>query len=222
MLYELGEGPPVLLVHGWSGRGSQMAFIAKALAGQGFKVITFDAFAHGESPGKQTTMLEFVEIIKHISKSYPEFEAIVGHSIGAVSAAKAIKQGVKSKRLVTIGAPANAHYIVEAFSIMINGSDKVKNYLQTFLEKYTNKNLSDFSLAKISSELTIPGLIIHDAKDHDVLLSQAQLVEESWSKARLLSTKGLGHTRILRDEKVIKHILKFIKNSTYSAEKTTV
>jgi len=61
-MYELGEGPVVLLVHGWSGRASQMGSIASSIAEKGFKTITFDAFAHGSSPGKQTTVLEFVKI----------------------------------------------------------------------------------------------------------------------------------------------------------------
>ena len=38
-----GEGPTVLLVHGWEGRGSQMAAFAAPLAEAGFRAVAFDA-----------------------------------------------------------------------------------------------------------------------------------------------------------------------------------
>ena len=42
---------PVLLVHGWEGRGSQLGGLALALAAQGFRPITIDLPAHGETRG---------------------------------------------------------------------------------------------------------------------------------------------------------------------------
>src|SRR5262245_35302817 len=38
-----GGGPPVLLVHGWEGRGAQLGAFVDPLVGRGFSVITFDA-----------------------------------------------------------------------------------------------------------------------------------------------------------------------------------
>src|SRR5690606_25139762 len=56
----------VLLVHGWSGRGTQLVKIADALVANGYKVISFDAPAHGKSTGKTTLMPEFVMSIHEI------------------------------------------------------------------------------------------------------------------------------------------------------------
>jgi pimeloyl-ACP methyl ester carboxylesterase len=50
MVYEYGKSDKkVLLVHGWSGRGTQLVKIADALLEQGFMVYSFDAPAHGKS-----------------------------------------------------------------------------------------------------------------------------------------------------------------------------
>jgi alpha-beta hydrolase superfamily lysophospholipase len=49
----------ILLVHGWSGRGTQLFKIADELLKQGYSTISFDAPAHGKSPGK-TIMVDFI------------------------------------------------------------------------------------------------------------------------------------------------------------------
>src|SRR3989304_6214218 len=42
----------ILLVHGWSGRGTQLFKIADELVKTGYSTISFDAPAHGKSPEK--------------------------------------------------------------------------------------------------------------------------------------------------------------------------
>ena len=51
-LYRWGEGPKVLLLHGWGGQASQLGAFAEPLVGTGFGVVAIDAPAHGRSPGR--------------------------------------------------------------------------------------------------------------------------------------------------------------------------
>src|SRR5687767_6768036 len=44
-----GSGPVVYLVHGWGGRGSQLAPYVEPLTATGHRVVLFDAPAHGDS-----------------------------------------------------------------------------------------------------------------------------------------------------------------------------
>ena len=82
MLYQYGESSKkILLVHGWSGRGTQLFKIADKLVKVGYSTISFDAPAHGKSPGKTTIMADFVEAILEIEKQFGPFEAAVGHSL---------------------------------------------------------------------------------------------------------------------------------------------
>ncbi|MCH8873690.1 alpha/beta fold hydrolase [candidate division KSB1 bacterium] len=85
-LYSWGKGPSVLLVHDWGGCGAQMASLAQPLVKAGYQVITFDALAHGDSPGKQTDLSEIVGIIKDIETKFNGFHAIIAHSYGALAA----------------------------------------------------------------------------------------------------------------------------------------
>lgn len=42
-----GEGPAVLLLHGWAGRPTQFAHLIEQLVGAGYSVYALDAPAHG-------------------------------------------------------------------------------------------------------------------------------------------------------------------------------
>lgn len=52
--YTWGEGPAVLLVHGWSSHAAYMTGFVDPLVEQGFRVVAFDAPAHGRTPGDRT------------------------------------------------------------------------------------------------------------------------------------------------------------------------
>jgi len=215
------EGPLVLLAHGWSGRASQMAVLAAPLIKAGFKVMTFDAFAHGASPGKQSNLAEFKQIIAHIYKKQGPFQAIIGHSLGGIAACLAVSEGVKTEKLITIGSPATMDYIVESFCLTLGARLSSGQYLFDYVKKMTGLDPDYFSLAKIVGKLDNEGLIIHDRDDKESAYEQALLVAENWKGGRLVSTSGLGHQRILRDKEVIRTIVDFVSVKS-SVEMMTV
>ncbi|HKJ05966.1 MAG TPA: alpha/beta hydrolase, partial [Flavobacteriaceae bacterium] len=104
-LYKYGySNRKVLLVHGWSGRGTQMYKIADKLLEHGFMTYSFDAPAHGKSEGKTTMMPDFIETIKHIHKKFGPFDVAIGHSLGGMSVLNAVKSGVNFNKVVSISA----------------------------------------------------------------------------------------------------------------------
>src|SRR5262249_37218235 len=62
-----GRGAPVVLMHGWEGRGTQLGAFVAPLVERGFRVIAFDVRAHGDSPGHQATLVEFRDALVAIS-----------------------------------------------------------------------------------------------------------------------------------------------------------
>src|SRR4029079_1563799 len=44
--WSFGEGPAVVLAHGWNGRGGQLGAFVDPLVRAGFRVVTFDAPGH--------------------------------------------------------------------------------------------------------------------------------------------------------------------------------
>jgi pimeloyl-ACP methyl ester carboxylesterase len=220
-LYESGSGEAtILLVHGWAGRASQMGAIAASFAEQGYRTVAFDAFAHAGNPGKQTTVIEFAEIVKHVHGIYGPFKAVIGHSLGGIALGNAILQGIKTERLITIGSPTTFKYILEEFCKIINGNDNTLEYIRKFTLKYANVSLEDFSLENIGEKLTLPGLIIHDVNDNEAPYEQALLFDKTWKNGQLITTKKLGHTRILRDSETIALMIDFVKNGSVLNRKT--
>lgn len=209
-LYQWGAGPTVLLVHGWAGRGSQMAALVKPLVEAGYGVVAFDAPAHGDSPGKRTNILEISQIIREIEAITGGFYAMIGHSFGGVAAAFALNEGAQSQKLVTIGSPAYMDSVFGQFSQQTGASGKALTYLKNHLETMTNRDIDDFSLVNLVSKMNKPGLIIHDQQDREISYTQAMSLSKHWPQSRLILTEGLGHHRILRDAQVISAVLDFV------------
>ena len=99
-----GESPKkILLVHGWSSRGTQLVKFAEGLIKHGYSTVSFDAPAHGKSSGSTTLMPEFIASIHEIEKQFGPFEAAIGHSLGGMALLNATRKGLKINRLVTMG-----------------------------------------------------------------------------------------------------------------------
>lgn len=208
--YSWGQGPAVLLVHGWGGSGLQMAHFAKPLAEAGYRVITFDAPAHGGSPGKRTNMMEFAQVVQDIALHVGDFYAIIGHSLGGAAAAYAVSQGVKTKKLVTIGSPVSVAEILDEFARQVNASAGTINRLRAFIERFGAKSIGEMSFVHFAPRLRQSGLVIHDQDDREIPYTQALDLFQQWGGSQLLLTEGLGHRRILKDEETIANILQFV------------
>lgn len=208
--YTWGKGPTILLVHGWAGRGSQMASFAKPFVEQGFQVVAFDAFGHGDSPGKQTNLLEFCAIVKDIEKQCNGFHAIIAHSFGGVASGFAIYEGIRTHKFVTIGSPASMDYILKGFQKQANALPKTVASIVAYLEKKFERDIEDFSLKNLVAQANKPGLIVHDKQDKEVQYQQAEELAQYWKSSSLLLTEGLGHQRILRDSRVIEKVVHFL------------
>ncbi len=209
-LYSVGAGPVVLLVHGWGGNGVQFRAFVKPLLRAGYRVIAFDAFAHGQSSGKRTNLMEFAAIIEDIEKRSGELRAIIGHSVGGMAAAVAVQNGVRTNKLITINTPASIHYIFELFAAQLNVSKRSMASLTRRIETITRTPIHHFSAEKLFANIKTPGLIIHDIEDKEIAVDQAQVMHRSWTNSRLTTTKGLGHRRILHDRKTIYHAINFL------------
>jgi esterase/lipase len=212
-VYEWEHGPKkVLLVHGWSGRGTQMFKIVEALVEAGYSVVSFDAPGHGKSAGTSSIMLEFIEAIQEIKRKFGPFEAAVGHSLGGMALMNAVKDGFPINYLVTIGSGDVVKDIIDDFMSKIKLKKSTGIGLSQHFEKKYGKTMDSFSAYLSAKNIAIPVLIIHDENDEDVPVSAAIHIHDQLENGSLLITKKLGHRKILGDENVILKTIDFIKN----------
>ncbi len=212
-IYSWGEGPMVLLVHGWAGRGTQFRKIIPALVKAGYRVVGFDGPAHGKSDGKQTNISDFSEVLKQIIKKEGEPVAAIAHSFGGAATLFGIMNGLPIKRLINIASPTIGDGIIGNFLRALNASPASAKALKDYVLKTTGKDFDYFSALHSVRNLPNPIslLLIHDENDRDVFIEHPIALLKVYRQAEFLRTSGLGHARILRDQKVIDTCLKFIR-----------
>jgi esterase/lipase len=200
----------VVLMHGWSGRGTQMEALIEQLIHGGFEVFAIEPPGHGLSPGSQTNMLEFQEALHLVKQEYPHIQFAIGHSLGGIASVLEQKRHESFERIVIIGSPSNMTDLIHRFCNSINVSSKVEQRLRNHLEEKYSIQLDDFSGFTIVESVQAPGLIIHDEDDADVDFRDAYHFQKHWKGSEVMMTKGQGHRRILRDKHVIERILAFL------------
>ena len=209
--YQYGSSPrKILLAHGWSGRGTQLAVMAEELLKAGFSVVSFDAPAHGKAPGKMSMMPHFIESIEVLEKKYGPFEAIIGHSLGGMSSLKAVSSGLPVKKMVIIGTANSITHITREFARNMKMNNKVAAKMKTYFDEKYEQDMDALSGAVSAEGVKIPTLVVHDEDDVDVHVSSAYEIHEKLENSELLITKGLGHRRILGNPEVINKIIQFL------------
>jgi len=210
-VYQWGKGDKkALIVHGWSGRATQLYKIIDALLDKGYQVTAFDAPAHGKSSGKKTMMPEFIKAAEKIVDIYGPYEIAIGHSMGGITLLNLQGEKHPFKKLVVIGTPDSIINIFNGFVEKLELKPVVAEKLIAVFEKVIGKSIFDFHGSKQAEKITEPVLIIHDDHDKEVPVTDAMNNYKHLKNGELFRTKGLGHNRILKNNEVIKKILYFI------------
>lgn len=212
--YSWGEEskPYVLLVHGWAGRATQFRKFIQPLRDAGFRVVGFDGPAHGKSDGVTTSILDFEKVLQTIFQRLGVPRAVITHSFGGAAALYAIMHGLPIARLINIASPSIADEILKTYLRAINGSWKSAEKFKKFVVKKTGKTFEEFTALYAVQRLPQPIdlMVVQDENDEDVLMVNADELLKVYPSAKLLKTSGLGHTRILKDEEVVRACVNFI------------
>ncbi len=210
-VYQYGKSQKkILLVHGWSGRGTQLVKIADQLLEQGYSTISFDAPAHGKSKGNSSIMTEFIASILELNKHYGPFEFAIGHSLGGMSIINAINQNLNVKKAVIIGSGDLIQDIITDFIEKLKLKPEIGVRMRGHFEKKFGEPMNNYSTSVVAKNIETPVLIIHDEDDSDVNIKCAHSIHIHLKNSKLMITKKLGHRKILGNEKVIEEIITFI------------
>ncbi|MDP3946369.1 MAG: alpha/beta hydrolase [Lutibacter sp.] len=211
MVYSYGYSKrKILLIHGWSGRGTQLFKIADKLLENGFMTISFDAPAHGKSSGKTTMMNEFVKTALFLEKEFGPFEIAIGHSLGGMTVLNSVKLGLNVKKAIVIGSGDVITDIIKEFVAKIQLKLKLVNKIKQHFYRKFGEDIDNYSAYIAAKSVKIPTLVLHDTEDKDVPVSCAHHIRQNLEQGEILITNGLGHSRILKDSKVIGRIIEFI------------
>jgi pimeloyl-ACP methyl ester carboxylesterase len=203
------DAPTVLLMHGWGGRGGQLAHVAATLADAGLSSVLFDAPGHGRSSGWSASVPEFAAALHEVVAQVGDVRALVAHSMGCAAAAFAISEGLKLDAAVFLAPPRNPASFFYRFCDALSLPDGVRRVARQHLERRFGRDLDSIDAANLSGARP-PLLVVHDHDDADVPCADGLAYARLWPETELLLTSGLGHRRVLRDNTVGARIATFV------------
>jgi pimeloyl-ACP methyl ester carboxylesterase len=207
--WRFGEGPPVLLIHGWGGRGGQMTALVPALRAAGRAAVVFDGPAHGASSGRLASVPHFAEAIAAVATQVGARQAM-GHSMGAAGLALAMIRGLPMDAAVFLAPPRSPSAWVVRFGEVLALRAPLREALNARLGRTLGRLPEELDLPAMSGAMQAPVLVIHDRADPEVPWSDGAAIAAAWPGARLMTTDGLGHVRILRDAAVTAEAARFV------------
>ncbi len=201
--YEWGTGPrTALLLHGWRGRASQFAPLVRELRSEGFRVIAFDAPAHGSSSGRSTDIRDWIDAAEQLQAEHGPFVVIVGHSFGALAALTAARSTVPVPAVAVIAGAAAPDAFLAQFAADLHLDAATTARLSERFRRRLHMDQSAVTARYDAVERPLPAdtalLVVHDRgdrrmPDHDSL----RLHDAHGARSRLVRTEGQGHTRVL-------------------------
>ena len=207
-----GEGPVVVLAHGWGSRAGRFSALAQALVGAGFRVVLFDAPAHGISMGSQASLPQFSQALRVVADAMGPVHGLIGHSLGGAAVSLAMRKGLQTRRAVLLAPPADVVLFSRAFAKHLHLPLRAHNVMRRNLESRLQIRWEELHVPTLARSMTAPALIVHDRNDPDVPYAHGEEIAAAWPGAELLTTSGLGHRAVLWDPEVIRRTVTFLSD----------
>ena len=203
--------PYALLAHGWSSFGLRFLPWVARLRAQGLAVVTFDQPGHGHSSGKLCTLPEFIATIRAIGARYGNAALAVGHSLGGAAVTLAQDEAWRAEQLILVAPAADMKAAARRFFRFVHLAGYLREPFYAWLHRRTGVHIDELRVERKLPMLGQPALIVHDLDDADVPWAEGERYARLWPGARLYTTEGLGHRRVLDAPEVIDAALAFMR-----------
>ena len=211
-VWKVGNGPSIMFMHGWNGRGVQFHRFFQPVLDAGYSVLFFDAPAHGLSEGEMTNYIEISESLDCIFNHEvgKDVVGVIAHSLGASAIINYMSRHQSDIPLVLIAAALQLMELLFA-NFQMHGVPR-RTYLKLLEEVELEFDVPLDTQNPIDLILEIKNdiLIIHDSEDKTTPISPAKAIAHQLENIEILETEGLGHSRLLNQKSVIVRSLDFL------------
>lgn len=208
-----GDGPEtVLLVHGWAGRGLQLGAFVEPLVANGFRVVAYDAPAHGASAGRRSSLIELAATANTVARELGPLAGVIAHSLGAAAVLRAVtRHELRAPRLALLAPATDFDGAAARFAELTGFTPAVIEGMWRLFERRLGFARSELALAALVAGAEVPMLIVHDLDDRDVPWEEGRALAKAAANARFVGTRGLGHRQLLRSPQVVERVCSFIR-----------
>lgn len=203
----------VLIVHGFESSVVNFDRYIMPLIRKGYEVLAFDAPAHGRSGGTSITAPLFKEMIISVHEKFGPIQSFMAHSFGGLALSLALEEiGHSETYKVALVAPATeTTTAIDSFFNFLRLDGEVRREFEKLILEAGGVPSSWYSIRRALKNIRARVLWFHDEDDDTTPLRDVfKVKEEQFSHVKFVITKGLGHRRIYRDNKVTKAIIEFL------------
>lgn len=209
--WRLGQGPAVLMVHGWEDDNSLWAPLIDQLAMIGRAVVALDLPAHGFSEGERVPLLVAAKAVADVAAAMGPIDAVVAHSFGSPATVTAIEEhGLAPDRVVLIGSALHQRGQIIRIAERNDIPMEVVEQIFATYEADVGRPVDWFDLRRAAPAMTAKALILHSLDDDACDYTGAQELADLWPGAELALTDGLGHRMIAQDASVVARMVDFL------------
>jgi pimeloyl-ACP methyl ester carboxylesterase len=205
-----GQGPAVLLVHGWGSRGGHLAAFVPALVEAGLSAVAFDAPAHGRAPGRRTNVPEIARAMAAVADAAGTLHGVIAHSVGALATALALRRGLEAARVVFLAPAGDPERFTRTFAVRLGLGPASLRAMRARAERRIGVRFVDLDVRALARGQSAPLLVVHDRDDQEIGWDDGVAVADAWPGAELVTTRGLGHGRVLKDRGVVARAVAFL------------
>lgn len=203
----------VLIVHGYESSVINFDRYIRPLMKKGYEVLAFDAPAHGRSGGKKITAPLYKSTIQTINKLYGPVQSYMAHSFGGLAVCLALEETdhTADHRLALIAPATETTTAIDSFFRFLQIDPAVRTEFEKIIVKRGGVSSEWYSIKRAMKHIRAKVHWFHDEEDDTTPLSDVLKVKaENHPHIEFVITKGLGHRRIYRDNKVTKSIIEFL------------
>jgi pimeloyl-ACP methyl ester carboxylesterase len=214
-----GQGPVVLLMHGWSGWWQQLSVYVAPLVTAGFQVVAWDAPSHGDSaPGRHgrhyASIADLVDAVTAVGAHFGDVEALIAHSAGAMGAGVAVASGaVRPRRVVLVSPSVSGADQIAYLTSRLGWGPRTARQVQIVAAKRCGIQMADYEvpqlIAAASHELPL-ALLVYDRGDQEVPIDSAERLATSWPGAETVATTGFDHFKVLWAPATVRRTVDFL------------
>lgn len=207
----------VLIAHGFESSSWNFDRYVRPLMRLGYEVLAFDAPAHGQSGGRQVTLVDYSDMLVKINREYGPLQAAMAHSFGGLALTLALEEMAAEKeiagdmKMVLIAPATETGTAIRSFFKLLDLNEKVETTFRELIRNLSSRPVEWFSIKRALPSLPVSTLWLHDEDDEITPVSDIRpLMDAQYPQILFHITKGLGHRKIYRDNNIKRRILEFL------------
>lgn len=203
----------VLILHGFESSVVNFDRYIRPLMKKGYEILAFDAPAHGRSGGRQINAPLYRKTILAVYHHFGPVQSFLAHSFGGLAVCLALEEisHTSDYRLALVAPATETSSAIDSFFSFLSLDPGIRPEFERLIIQKGGVSSNWYSIRRAMKHIKARVKWFHDEDDEVTPLRDAlQVKEENHPNVEFVISKGLGHRRIYRDNKVTKTIVEFL------------